>query len=50
MDLYKFSWLDNKKAKVTTNAINKKYNKCFQYAVTVALNHKKVGKQKLNPV
>ena len=42
--------MDNKKAKVTINSIDKKYNKCFQYAVAVALNHKKVGKQKLNPV
>ena len=32
--------IKNKKA--TTNPINKKYNKCFQYAVTVALNHEKI--------
>ena len=30
-------WIKSKKA--TTNPINKKDNKCFQYAVTVALNH-----------
>ena len=35
-------WIKNKKA--TTNHINKKHNKCFQYAVTVALNHEEVGK------
>ena len=29
-------WIKNKKA--TINTINKKDNKCFQYAVTVALN------------
>ena len=29
------NWIKNKKA--TTNPINKKNNKCFQYAVTVAL-------------
>ena len=35
-------WIKNKKA--TINPINKKYNKCFQYAVTVALNHEKLKK------
>ena len=35
-------WRKNKKA--TINPINKKYNKCFQYAVTVALNHEEVRK------
>ena len=35
-------WIKHKK--VTKNPINKKDNKCFQYAVTVALNHEKVGK------
>ena len=30
--------------KTTINSINKKDNKCFQYAVTVALNHEKIGK------
>ena len=34
--------MKNKKA--TINPINKKDNKCFQYAVTVTLNHKKIGK------
>ena len=31
-------WIKNKKA--TINPINKKYNKCFQYAGSVGLNHK----------
>ena len=35
-------WIKNKKA--TINPINKKYNKCFQYTVTVALNHKVIQK------
>ena len=35
-------WIKNKKA--TINPINKKNNKCFQYAVTMALNHKRIGK------
>ena len=39
----RFYQLDKNK-KATINLINKKYNKCFQYAVTVALNHKK-GKE-----
>ena len=34
--------IKNKKA--TINPINKKDNKYFQYAVTVALNHRKIGK------
>ena len=33
-----------KNKKTTTNPINKKDNKCFQYAVTVALNHEEIGK------
>ena len=33
-----------KKKKVTINPINNKNNKCFQYAVTVALNHKDIKK------
>ena len=33
-------WIKNKKA--TINPINKKDNKCFQYVVTVALNHEKI--------
>ena len=34
--------IKNKKA--TINPINKKGNKCFQYAVAVLLNHKEIGK------
>ena len=30
--------------KTTINYVNKKDNKCFQYSVTVALNHKEIGK------
>ena len=33
-----------KNKKVTINPINKKENKCFQYTVTVALNHEQIGK------
>ena len=33
-------WIKNKKA--TINPINKKDNKCFQYAVTVAVNYKEI--------
>ena len=36
--------LDWKNKKATINLINKKDNKCFQYGVTVALNHKKIKK------
>ena len=35
-------WIKNKKAII--NPINKKYNKSFQYAVTVALNHEEIRK------
>ena len=35
-------WIKNKNA--TMNPINKKDNKCFQYAVTVALNHEEIKK------
>ena len=35
-------WIENKKATAATNPINKKDNKCFQYAVTVALNHEEI--------
>ena len=35
-------WIENQKA--TINPINKKDNKCFQYAVTVTLNHEQIGK------
>ena len=34
-------WIKNKTG--TINLINKKDYKCFQYAVTVALNHKEIG-------
>ena len=33
-------WIKNKKAKI--NPIKKKDNKCFQYAVLVALNYEKI--------
>ena len=36
------NWIKNKKAAV--NPINKKDNKCIQYAATVALNHKNIKK------
>ena len=35
-------WIKNRKT--TINPINKKYNKCFQYAITVGLNYEKIGK------
>ena len=35
-------WIKSKKA--TINSINKSGNKCFQYVLTVALNHEKLGK------
>ena len=35
-------WIKNKKA--TINPINKKDIKCFQYAITVALNHEEMKK------
>ena len=35
-------WIKNKKA--TINPINKKDNKCFQYAITVGLNYEEIGK------
>ena len=33
-------WIKSKRA--TIKSINKKHNKCFQYAITVALNHQKI--------
>ena len=36
-------WIKNKKG--TINPIIRKDNKCFQYAVTVALNHEEIGKK-----
>ena len=35
-------WIKIKRA--TINPINKKYNKCFQYAVTAALNYEEIRK------
>ena len=35
-------WIKNKKAKI--NAINRKDRKCFQYVVTIALNHEEIKK------
>ena len=35
-------WIKIKKA--TINPVNKKDNKCFQYAITFALNHEKITK------
>ena len=35
-------WIKNKKA--TINPKNTKDNKCFQYAITIALNDKEIGK------
>ena len=35
-------WMKNKKT--TVNLINKKCIKCFQYSMTVALNHKQIKK------
>ena len=35
-------WIKNKKAVI--NPINKKYSKCFQYAVTAVLNHAEIKK------
>ena len=35
-------WIKNREA--TINSINKKDNKCFQYAVTVVLNFVEIGK------
>ena len=34
------------KKKKTINPINKKYNQCFQYTVTFALNYKEIKKNK----
>ena len=35
-------WIKNKKATIYT--VNKKDNKCFQYAITIPLNHEEIGK------
>ena len=34
-------WLMNKATRATINPQNEDDNNCFQYAITVALNHKK---------
>ena len=39
--IYSPEWIKNKKA--TLNPKNKKDDKCFQYAMTIALNHDKIG-------
>ena len=38
-------WIKNEKA--TINPVNKKDNKCFQYAVTVPLNENEIKKDSL---
>ena len=40
--MYGFSWFDKEQA--TINPINKVDNKCFRYAVTVALNYEEIKK------
>ena len=44
--IYRLSWLDKKQAKNKKKKIpiNKKDKKCFQHAVTVALNHEEIKK------
>ena len=37
-------WIKNKKAAI--NPINKKDNECFQYPLTVALNHEEIKKDR----
>ena len=39
--IFSHDWI---KRKATINVINKKHKKCFQYAVTVALNHEEIEK------
>ena len=39
---HSLDWIKNKKA--TIHLINKKENRCFQYAVTIVLNHEKTEK------
>ena len=41
-------WLVNKRA--TINPKNKKDNKCFQYAITIALNYNKIKKMYLKKI
>ena len=40
--IYSSDLIKNKKS--TVNLINKKDNKCFQYAIKVVLNHEEIGK------
>ena len=40
--IHSSAWIRNRKA--TINPINKKDKKCFQYAVTVALNYEEIKK------
>ena len=40
--IYSPDWIKSKEA--TINPINKKDKKCFQYAVTIALNHEEIKK------
>ena len=37
------NWIKNKKGPI--NPINKKYDKCFQYAMMVSLNHEEMKKE-----
>ena len=37
-------WINKKMQKTRINSLNKKDNKCFQYAVTVVLNHEEIKK------
>ena len=41
-------WIKNKKA--TKNSINKKYNKCFQYALTVTLNYEEKHAERITKI
>ena len=38
--IYSADWIKDKKA--SKNNVNKKGNKCFQYVVTIVLNHEKI--------
>ena len=48
VDIDSPDWIKNKKA--TINPINKKDNRCFQYAITIALSYEEIKNdpQKLN--
>ena len=48
--IYSPDWIKNNKT--TTNPINKKDNKCFQYVIRVALNHGEIkkGSQKIKEI